>query len=65
MEPGFYVPNKYGLRIENLYFSKLNKGSIVLENITMVPYETDLIEWSLLNNDEIEYLNQLHLIMNG
>ena len=61
VEPGFYVPNKYGLRIENLYFSKLNKGSIALENITMVPYETDLIEWSLLNKDEIEYLNQFHL----
>ena len=61
VEPGFYVPNKYGLRIENLYFSKLNKGSFALENITMVPYETDLIEWSLLNKNEIEHINQFHL----
>ena len=25
IEPGYYVPNSYGLRIENLYFSEIKK----------------------------------------
>ena len=61
IEPGFYLPNKYGLRIENLYFSKIYRDTCMLENITKVPYETGLIEWSILNRKEIDHLNQFHL----
>lgn len=61
IEPGYYLPNNYGLRIENLYFSKIYKDTCILENITKVPYEIGLIEWSMLNKKEIEHLNRFHL----
>ena len=61
IEPGCYFPNKYGLRIENLYISKIKNSVCTLENITLVPYDTDLIDWSLLNKKEISYINKFHL----
>ena len=43
IEPGHYVEGQFGLRIENLYVTKtLNKG-LKLKNITLVPYDLDLV----------------------
>ncbi len=60
IEPGYYVPNSYGLRIENLYFSEIKKGKLKLINVTLVPYELDLINWSLITNQEKRHIKKYH-----
>jgi Xaa-Pro aminopeptidase len=60
IEPGYYVPNSYGLRIENLYFSEIKKGKLKLINVTLVPYELDLINWSSITNQEKRHIKKYH-----
>ena len=53
-EPGYYKENEYGIRIENLNIvvpSKKFENFTTFENITMCPYDRNLIDKSLLNND--------------
>ena len=52
IEPGFYVSNEFGLRIENLYFAKKYNNGIKLEGVTLVPYDLELVNWKLINNRE-------------
>ena len=55
-EPGYYKENEYGIRIENLNIvvpSKKFENFTTFENITMCPYDRNLIDKSLLNNDDI------------
>ncbi len=60
-EPGYYMKNKYGIRIENLvYVNKKNK-KIFFENLTLAPIEKDLINYNLLNIKEKNYLFKYHL----
>lgn len=60
IEPGYYVDDKFGLRIENLYFSKLKNNKIVLENSTLVPYDLKMINVNLLKSKEIKFINNYH-----
>ncbi|ORD97582.1 AMPP1 [Hepatospora eriocheir] len=59
IEPGYYhvdkksPENEYGIRIEDMVFYKDGK----VTNMTCVPYHLDLIDFKLLSNKEIEYLN--------
>jgi len=55
-EPGYYETNKFGIRIENLLYTKKNKNKIFFENLTLAPIEKDLINFKLLDNKEKEYL---------
>jgi Xaa-Pro aminopeptidase len=65
-EPGFYIDGQYGIRIENLVAVECDnsaeaKKSIYnsfynFNNLTLVPYCKKLIEFSLLNNEEIEQI---------
>ncbi|MGC0371412.1 MAG: hypothetical protein DGJ47_000101 [Rickettsiaceae bacterium] len=56
-EPGYYVENNFGIRIENLvYIKQEDYGYLSFDNLTLVPYEKRLIDFSMLNNDEIMYL---------
>ena len=59
-EPGYYKPNKFGIRIENLVFIKKYKKKLNFENLTLVPIEKDLINFKLLNKEEKKYLNEYH-----
>ena len=63
-EPGLYRNGKYGIRIENLvYTKKINynkKKFIILETLTQAPYERELIDASLLNHKEKKWLNNYH-----
>jgi Xaa-Pro aminopeptidase len=66
-EPGLYFENQYGIRIENLIYSKIinnnvegKKQFIKFENLTMIPYETKLIEKSILDQKEIMQINDYH-----
>jgi Xaa-Pro aminopeptidase len=60
IEPGFYLPNEFGLRIENLYFAKKFDNHIKLEGVTLVPYELDLINWKLINAQEKLSIKKYH-----
>lgn len=64
-EPGIYRENKHGIRIENLItvteFKSTEFGSFYqFENLTYTPYDKDLIDVSLLNEDQIKYINDYH-----
>ncbi len=66
-EPGLYFKDKYGIRIENLMFSKIakinsetNQQFVGFENLTYVPYENNLIDASILDEAEIAQINKYH-----
>ena len=59
-EPGYYEKNKFGIRIENLIYVKKEKNRRYFKNLTMAPIERDLIDQSLLNNEEKKWLNEYH-----
>ena len=60
IEPGFYASNEFGLRIENLYFAKKYSKGIKLEGVSLVPYDPDLINWKLINNQEKLSIKKYH-----
>ncbi|WP_299598444.1 aminopeptidase P family protein [uncultured Microbulbifer sp.] len=62
-EPGFYRTGEYGIRIENLIFVKPCddfSGFLEFEELTLAPIERQLIEPTLLTDDELEWLNRYH-----
>ncbi|MGI4752884.1 MAG: aminopeptidase P family protein [Janthinobacterium lividum] len=59
-EPGFYIPEEYGIRIENLIYVKENNGWLEFETLGLVPYAKELIDFKLLNNEEISYINHYY-----
>ena len=48
-EPGYYENSKFGIRIENLIYTKKIKNKLKFENLTLAPIEKDLINLKLLN----------------
>ncbi len=59
-EPGYYEKNKFGIRIENLiYVKKINK-KIFFENLTLAPIDKSLLDMSILNKNEIDWINDYH-----
>ena len=64
-EPGIYLENKYGIRIENelLCVEKARNEFgefLCFETITYAPIDLDAINVSLLNNQEKDWLNNYH-----
>jgi len=67
-EPGYYEDGKFGIRIENLLLcvpveTKYNFGGkqfLGFETIALVPIQQKMIEKSLLNKEEIEWVNKYH-----
>ncbi len=64
-EPGIYLEDKYGIRIENEMLcvsKKVNEWGEFLgfETLTFVPIDLDAIKPSLLSKEEKEWLNQYH-----
>ena len=57
-EPGYYQNNHFGIRIENLFFIKKSKkkGYLFCEQMTLLPYSYNLIDFSLLISEEKQYL---------
>lgn len=67
-EPGIYRTGEYGIRIENLIHcvedSTNEFGTFYrFETLTCFPIDTRLIEKSLLNQQEIEWINNYHKIV--
>ncbi len=59
-EPGYYEKNNFGIRIENLIYVKKNKKKIFFDNLTMAPIDKNLIDHSILNKNEKNWLNNYH-----
>ena len=60
-EPGYYLNNKYGIRIENLIYIDGKKENLTFKNLTFVPIDIDMINFKLLTKKEREYLFNYHL----
>ena len=60
IEPGHYVEGLFGLRLENLYVTKTINKNLYLKNITLVPYDLDLIDFKLITNFEKKYIKKYH-----
>ena len=61
-EPGYYEVGKYGIRIENLVYVVKSKdpGFLRFENLTMLPYHNDLINFAMLCDNEHKYIENYH-----
>ena len=64
-EPGYYKTGAYGIRIENLVLVQPAGGvaereMLGFETLTLAPIDRNLIEPSLLGEDEIAWLNAYH-----
>lgn len=67
-EPGYYESGAFGIRIENIMVSVPHetphhfnqKNFLSFESLTMVPISARLINVSLLDDDEITWLNAYH-----
>ena len=67
-EPGYYKPDSFGIRIENLVVVKpapeLINGDLrdmwSFETLTMVPINKTMIEINLLTKEEIIWINSYH-----
>ena len=69
IEPGLYRPGQWGIRIENLVLNvpaQVEDGSdefgefLEFETLTLCPIDTRCIDRSLLQPDELEWLNAYH-----
>lgn len=67
-EPGYYEDNAFGIRIENVLFTKVantenkfgNIDYLCFENVTFAPIQTKFIQKSILTPDEIKWVNDYH-----
>ncbi|XP_056169759.1 aminopeptidase P1-like [Syzygium oleosum] len=67
-EPGYYEDGNFGVRLENVLvvneadtkFNFGDKGYLSFEHITWAPYQSKLIDLSLLTPEEIDWLNTYH-----
>ena len=60
-EPGYYLENKFGIRIENLVYIDRIKNNLYFKNLTFAPFEKDLIDEALLTKTEKDYIFKYHL----
>ncbi len=60
-EPGYYLNNHYGIRIENLIYVKKEKEKLKFENLTYAPIDLDMVNFKLLKKKEKKYLFDYHL----
>ena len=64
-EPGYYEEGKFGIRIENLVFVKqineVNGNKLLgFKNLTFVPIDTRLLDYSIMTHNEKDWLNAYH-----
>lgn len=68
-EPGHYIPNEFGVRIENVVYVK--EASIptdhtpdqpfyTFEDMTLIPYQKRMMDLSLMSDEEVECVNAYH-----
>lgn len=64
-EPGFYLADKFGIRLENLLLcrndEKTQYGEFLrFETLTMAPFDRAAIDVSLMSEEELALLNEYH-----
>ena len=61
-EPGYYKSDCYGIRVENLLLiiPSRHKGFLEFKNLTLYPYEKQLIDIDLLTNVQKKWINRYH-----
>ncbi|CAG9328563.1 unnamed protein product [Blepharisma stoltei] len=62
-EPGYYEEGHFGIRIENILLVVMHPlvpGLLGFENVTMVPYDKNLLDFRLLSQRDIQYINAYH-----
>lgn len=60
-EPGYYVANAYGIRIESLMLvEEYDQNSLQFRTLTLVPIDFRLINFKMLNNFEKNWLYDYH-----
>lgn len=62
-EPGYYdAGNGFGIRLENMVCSVQNQtGHLILETMTLVPFDPRLIELELLDREQRHWLKEYHV----
>lgn len=63
IEPGLYSKEDYAIRIENIVQVKKHpelEDYMMLQSVTLIPYETRLIDKELLSEEMVEYINNYH-----
>ena len=60
-EPGYYLKNKYGIRIENLIYIESFKNKLIFKNLTFAPIDLDMVNFKMLTDKEKKYLFYYHL----
>ncbi len=62
-EPGLYRDGAYGIRLENLILTMPDsqyQDFLCFETLTLCPFERDLIDVSLLNQNELNWIDRYH-----
>ena len=59
-EPGYYLKNNYGIRIENLIYIDKENENLRFKNLTLVPIDIDMINFKMLSYGEKKYLFDYH-----
>ena len=60
-EPGYYLKDHYGIRIENLIYVDEENKKIIFKNLTFAPIDYDMINFKILKQKEKAYLFDYHL----
>lgn len=62
-EPGVYFDNEFGIRIESdiaVIGDENDQNNLSFEYLSLVPFERELIDISLLDNEQINWINEFH-----
>jgi len=66
-EPGYYKAGEFGIRLENLVLvvpaesqGSTDREWLAFETLTVVPFDRNLIDLSLLTSTEIDWVNSYH-----
>jgi Xaa-Pro aminopeptidase len=70
-EPGYYEDGSFGIRIESVLVTQqvdpplnaefnASTSFVGFENITFIPIQRSLIDLSMLNSTEIDWINEYH-----
>lgn len=61
-EPGVYQAGRFGIRIENMdLIEATDSGSSAIRTLTMFPYDVKLIEFSMLNRAQTDYIRAYNM----
>ncbi|XP_017938744.3 xaa-Pro aminopeptidase 2 [Manacus vitellinus] len=68
IEPGYYRDGEFGIRIEDIAlvveaqtkYQSEEKPFLTFEVVSLVPYDRNLIDLSLLSSEQIQYLNSYY-----